>query len=98
MGYNKVAVKAHDLKFYKENLELRIQREVETDTPFLAPMAKPNAKMANNFAKTANTFAETANKFARNEISIDDIIEEAIQSGEIMGITYGNIGSLIVVK
>ncbi len=61
-------------------------------------MAKPNAKMANTFAKTANTFTETANKFARNEISIDDIIEEAIQSGEIMGITYGNIGSLIVVK
>ena len=96
MGFNKVAVKAHDLKFYKENLDARVQREVETDIPFLEPiMEKGGKKMEKSFPSVEKSGKEMEKP---QPITIEDKIQEAIDKGEIMGITYGNINSLIIVK
>ena len=96
MGYNKVAVKAHDLKFYKENLDARVQREVETDIPFLEPiMEKGGKKMEKSLPGMEKSLPPVEKP---PPITIEDKIQEAIDKGEIMGITYGNINSLIVVK
>ena len=92
MGFNKVAVKAHDLKFYKENLDARVQREVSFDIPFLEPVMENNLPSMEIMEKSGKEMEKPP------PITIEDKIQEAIDRGEILGITYGNINSLILVK
>ena len=98
LGYNKVAVKAHDLKLYERNLDIRLQREAQTDTPFLAPL-----KVEKDF-QTGKTVIQSgkgriSSRRMEKQVTLEDLIQIDIDKGIILGITYdGNAGNLIVVQ
>ncbi len=96
LGYNKIAVKAHDLKLYESNLDIRLQREAQTDTPFLAPL-----KVSKTDFQSGKTIIQSGKSKMEKEppITLEDLIQIDIDKGYIMGITFdGEPGNLIIVQ